>query len=238
MVDEIPVPGATLLLWLNNQIKAKDLTRLCKCKARKCEWDGPWVRKNRQRHKAQREDTQTLLCICFHLARLSSVLFGFLFSPIRRLAVRGDATLPDYSVYCRFDASFITSLAALLDWHSSLDCFTIALYLWISSCSLNTDKLNLWMGNAPRILTLKGQTCRSKDKYQWTQAIRVVRLTRGRQGDLLCSVKLFLGYCLCSLDWLSPANSRSPAFVVRFLCSIIHTSWYIIWLHTLFHLFM
>lgn len=99
--------------------------------ARQGQMDRQWERKQ------TKSQSQILLCICSLFAHKQCPCC-LLFFLIRWLALRGDATPPDYSVYSCCDALFIIFSAALLDWHSSLEHFTTALYSWSSHYPLNT----------------------------------------------------------------------------------------------------
>lgn len=123
-------------VWLkSNKILRETNKReycMCACQART---DGQTVREKTDKHRQSRR-VRFFYAFVPYLP-ISSVLACFFFL-IRRLALRGDATPPDYSVYSCCDALFIIFSAALLDWHSSLEHFTTALYSWSSHYPLNT----------------------------------------------------------------------------------------------------
>lgn len=95
--------------------------------------------------KFRQSRSHILSCICSLFAHKQCPCCS-LFFLVRRLALRGDATAPDYSAHSCCDALFIIFLAALLDWHSSLEHLTTALYSWTSHYPLNTHMLNPPMG--------------------------------------------------------------------------------------------
>lgn len=77
---------------------------------------------------------------------ISSVLVAHFFFPHKKISFKRWRNSPRLQCAHLLWCLFIIFLAALLDWHSSLEHLTTALYSWTSHYPLNTHMLNPPMG--------------------------------------------------------------------------------------------
>lgn len=187
--------------------------------------------------KFRQSCSHILSCICSFFAHKQCPCCS-LFFPHKKISFKRWRNSPRLQCAHLLWCLFIIFLAALLDWHSSLEHLTTALYSWTSHYPLNIHMLNPPMGKPSLFLHSR------RVKNLWQSILRhkqfkLVRLTCRRQGDC-CDLLLSLFWVAVPAPQacLSPTSSCSSALVVQFLSAITRTLWYIIWIPTLFHLFM
>ena len=137
-----------------------------------CAWQGQTGSEEREKSRQRQTGKLTELDSFVYLFPLLAEQrpCRFFFFPHKKISCkRWRNTPPDYSAYSCCDALFIVSLAALLDWHSSLEYFTLFIDQLLP---FECRHAKSTAGRSPLFFTLTRRTKKKKKRHQKTSILR------------------------------------------------------------------